>query len=104
MKIIKTIETPEFDSISPKACVNGKVRRLSRIVASVYDNMLRPHGLQGSQLTILFVIGKRVSIPQKAICDALYFDQSTMSRDIAKLVKCEAPKKRGIYKKNRVVA
>jgi DNA-binding MarR family transcriptional regulator len=81
-----SLSTPAFDAVDPRMCVNGKVRKLSRLVASVYDAMLRPHGLQGSQLSILFVIGKLQPVNQKAICERMFMDQSTMSRDVGKLI------------------
>ena len=37
-------------------------------------------------VSILFIIGKRKGINQKSIAEALVLDQSTMSRDLKKLV------------------
>ena len=37
-------------------------------------------------LSILFIIGKQKDVNQKMIADALVLDQSTMSRDLKKLV------------------
>ena len=78
--------TPNFDALDPRVCVNGKVRKLARLVAAIYDSMLRPHGLQGSQLSILFVVGKLQPISQKAICERMFIEQSTMSRDVKRLI------------------
>jgi len=49
-------------------------------------NKFKPFGLRGSMVSILFIIGKRKGINQKSIADALVLDQSTMSRDLKKLV------------------
>ena len=46
----------------------------------------KPFGLGGSMVSILFIIGKQEGINQKTIADALVLDQSTMSRDLKKLV------------------
>jgi DNA-binding MarR family transcriptional regulator len=46
----------------------------------------KPFGLGGSMVSILFMIGKKKGINQKSIADALVLDQSTMSRDLKKLV------------------
>lgn len=46
----------------------------------------KPFGLKGSMVSILFIIGKRKGISQKELSDALILDQSTMSRDLKKLV------------------
>lgn len=78
--------TPFFDKIDPRQCINGKVRRLHKMVDSIYQEGLKPFGLKGSMLSILFVIGKQKGINQKTIADTLVLDQSTVSRDLKKLV------------------
>ena len=37
-------------------------------------------------LSILFIIGKKKHINQKSVADALVLDQSTISRDLKKLI------------------
>ena len=46
----------------------------------------KPYGIQGSMLSILFIIGKQSTINQKTLADLLVLDPSTMSRDVKKLV------------------
>ena len=81
----KKIETPLFDRINPVQCVNGKLRRLHRLVNNVYMGKFKAHGLRGSMVSILFMIGKIDGVNQKFIADRLVLDQSTMSRDLKKL-------------------
>lgn len=83
--IKKTIITPNFDAINPQLCVNAKLRKLHRILNNVYQKKINPYGLRGSMLSILFIIGKREGINQKAIAEMLVLDQSTMSRDLKRL-------------------
>lgn len=45
----------------------------------------KPYGIQGSMLSILFIIGKQSTINQKKLADMLVLDPSTMSRDVKKL-------------------
>lgn len=78
--------TPNLDRINPRECINGKLRRLHRMLNGVYENSFKPYGLQGSMLSILFIIGKRKHINQKNVAEMLVLDQSTMSRDLKKLV------------------
>lgn len=78
--------TPNLDRINPRECINGKLRRLHRMLNGVYENKFKPYGLQGSMLSILFIIGKRKHINQKNVAELLVLDQSTMSRDLKKLV------------------
>ena len=80
------IPTPNFDRIDPRTCVNGKLRRLHRLINSAYMAQLKPFGLRGSMLSILFIIGKRRKVHQKTLAELLVLDQSTMSRDLKKLV------------------
>ncbi len=81
----KKISTPNFDSIQPRECINGKLRRLHRLLNSAYESKFRSYGLRGSMLSILFMVGKNPGINQKTIADAFVLDQSTMSRDLKRL-------------------
>ncbi len=78
------METPNFDRINPIECVNGKVKRLHRTVDALYQSVLKPFGLKGSMLSMLFVIGKRNGINQKQVAVQLVLDQSTVSRNLKK--------------------
>ena len=78
--------TPNFDRIHPSECINAKLRKLHRLINAAYQQKIQPFGLRGSMLSILFIIGKQRFVNQKTIADALVLDQSTMSRDLKKLV------------------
>ena len=73
-----------FNQIEPQHCVNAKVRRIHRLLNSPYQKLLKPYGLKGSMLSILFMIGKS-NHNQKRIAQQLVLDESTMSRDLKKL-------------------
>lgn len=96
------VATPNFDRIDPSQCFNAKLRRLHRMINSVYMQQLRPFDLRGSMLSILFIVGKNESINQKSLAEALILDQSTMSRDIRRMmakgwVKRKKERTRGKY-------
>lgn len=82
----KKPDTPNFDRINPATCVNAKLRGLHRMLNAIYMEKFKPWGIQGSMMSILFIIGKKNSINQKTLADMLVLDPSTMSRDIKKLV------------------
>ncbi len=86
MPTSKKIATPNFDRINPATCINAKLRKLHRLINSAYQAKIRPFGLRGSMLSILFIIGKKKGISQKTLADILVLDASTMSRDLKKLV------------------
>ncbi|SOE23634.1 DNA-binding transcriptional regulator, MarR family [Spirosomataceae bacterium TFI 002] len=79
------MQTPNFDAIDPSICINGKMKRLQRLVNNRYQEFLEPYGMKGSILSILFIIGKKPGINQKQISENLILDASTMSRDIKML-------------------
>ncbi len=79
--------TPRFDSIDPTICLNAKLRRLHRLLNGVYQARIRPYGLRGSMLSILFIIGKSPRVLQKDLSERLVLDESTISRDIGRLMK-----------------
>lgn len=81
------MDTPNFDRINPQLCINAKLRKLHRLLNTAYQSKINPFGLRGSMLSILFIIGKKKGVNQKNIADALVLDQSTMSRDLKKLIK-----------------
>ncbi len=83
---MEKIPTPHFDRIQPQYCINAKLRRLHRLINSAYQQKINPFGLRGSMLSILFIIGKKKHVNQKFIAEKLVLDQSTMSRDLKKLV------------------
>lgn len=81
------ISTPSFDRIDPSQCINAKLRKLHRLINQAYQRNINPFGLRGSMLSILFIIGKKAPIDQKTLASKLVLDQSTMSRDVQKLMK-----------------
>ncbi len=78
-------QTPNFDSINPSRCLNAKLRKLHRLLNSVYQKKINPFGLRGSMLSILFIVGKRKKVNQRLLAEMLILDESTMSRDIKAL-------------------
>lgn len=85
MNNFKKVDTPNFDRIDPRTCMNGKLRKLHRLINAAYMSNLKPFGIRGSMLSILFIIGKRPRVNQKTIAENLILDQSTMTRDLRKL-------------------
>jgi DNA-binding MarR family transcriptional regulator len=56
------------------------------MITGIYEKELIGFGLRSSQMSILMMIGKKGSVNQKEIADFLFIDQSTMSRDLTKLI------------------
>jgi DNA-binding MarR family transcriptional regulator len=75
-----------IDTVDPRSCFNGKIRKISRMITHIYEKEMHGFGLRSSQVSILMMVGKKGSANQKEIADFLFIDQSTMSRDLAKLI------------------
>jgi DNA-binding MarR family transcriptional regulator len=77
-------ETSEIDTIAG-SCIAVRLRKLNRVVTSIYDDALRPLGLKVSQLNILIVAAKlKVARPAK-VCEILQLDGSTLSRNVERM-------------------
>jgi DNA-binding MarR family transcriptional regulator len=77
---------PLIETVDPRLCYNGKIRRLSRMVTQIYEAEMKEFDLRSSQFGILMMVGKMGNTNQKTMADYLFMDQSTMSRDLNKLI------------------
>ena len=68
-----------------RECIARRVRSLSRVVTSLYDEALRPLGLKVTQANILTAAAKlRVAKPAQ-VCRILHMDESTLSRNVQRM-------------------
>ena len=67
------------------ACIAMRARVISRVISRIYDEALRPHGLKGSQMSILAVISGLGRAKPSEICDLLQLDASTLSRNVSRM-------------------
>lgn len=63
-------------------CLAVRVRRLNRIVSSIYDEALRPLGVKISQLNILVATATQDRARPAELCRMLDLDPSTLSRNL----------------------
>jgi len=76
--------TNNIDTIA-RTCIAVRLRLLSRVVTSLYDDALRPLGLKVSQLNILIVTAKLGLARPAEVCEILQLDASTLSRNVKPL-------------------
>jgi DNA-binding MarR family transcriptional regulator len=72
-----------------KECPVQRVREASRLLSRVYDEALRPLGIQGSQLSVLVAVamfGERGAMIG-ALAQALVLDRTTLTRNVQPLEK-----------------
>lgn len=70
-------------------CYCFRARRASRLLTRVYDEALRPLGVQTSQLSVLVVIAMapEAGAPLAVLADVLVMDRTTLSRNLRPLEK-----------------
>lgn len=68
-------------------CLAVRVRLISRAVTSLYDRALELHGLSIAQVNLLAALGKAGPCSPARVGDVLQLDRSTVSRNLALLLK-----------------
>ena len=63
-------------------CLMGRTRYLSRVMTGIYDEEMRPFGVQASQVTLLATIGACGPVRRSDLGRWLHFDSSTLTRNL----------------------
>jgi DNA-binding MarR family transcriptional regulator len=66
-------------------CLAGRVRRLNRVITSLYDRALQPHGIKINQATILVFLLAYGDASPKEIGTHLQMEKSTVSRTLGRM-------------------
>ena len=67
------------------ACFN--VRKAARAVTQLYDSILKPAGLRGTQFTLLIALSRRGKVGISQLADALVMERTTLTRNLKPLEK-----------------
>jgi DNA-binding MarR family transcriptional regulator len=70
-----------------RECIAVRTRLLNRLVTGVCDAGLRPFGVKVASVNVLCAIANSGPITPTDLAAALVMDKSTLSRDMAKLLK-----------------
>jgi DNA-binding MarR family transcriptional regulator len=76
-----TLETQGIESV----CVGGCVRKLNRMVTSIYDEALAGAGLKTSQFSVLVAVTNRKQARPAELTELLQMDESTLSRNVERM-------------------
>ena len=68
-------------------CLSVRLRLINRKLGSLYDEVLRPHGIKASQLNILVAVSAHGQANSYQLCKMLHMDASTFSRALTRLRK-----------------
>jgi DNA-binding MarR family transcriptional regulator len=66
-------------------CVGFRVRQLSRVVSSIYDEKFAPLKLKVSQFNILSVLSRGGPCVASELCTRIMMDKSTASRNLQRM-------------------
>ncbi len=83
--IMETKNTTPNEIATNCACFN--VRKAARAVTQLYDNILKPTGLRGTQFTLLIALSIRGNIGISQLADLLVMERTTLTRNLKPLEK-----------------
>lgn len=63
-------------------CLCASIRRASRVLTTLYDEVLRPTGLTIAQFTVLQALSLAGEITQGQLADLLAIDSTTLTRNL----------------------
>ena len=81
-----TMTSRQVDVLN-KYCLADKVRLLSRVITSTYDEVLRPLSITTSQMNVLAVTAKYEPASPSQVGQWLHMEKSTLSRNVELLRK-----------------
>ena len=76
--------TMNIKSVRTCACFN--LRKAARAVTQLYDEVLAPSGLRGTQFSVLAVIAAAGSATMTELADTLVMDRTTLTRNLKPLL------------------
>jgi DNA-binding MarR family transcriptional regulator len=68
-----------------RECLGGCVRKLNRMVTSIYDGALANAGLKTSQFSVLVSVANRKQARPAELIKHLQLDESTLSRNVERM-------------------
>ena len=68
-----------------RECLGGCIRKLNRMVTTIYDGAFAAAGLKTSQFTVLVVVGNRGKARPAELIKVLQLDESTLSRNVERM-------------------
>jgi DNA-binding MarR family transcriptional regulator len=77
----KSLDTRSIEGV----CLGGCVRKLNRMVTSIYDGALADAGLKTSQFSVLVSVANRKQARPSELTKHLQLDESTLSRNVERM-------------------
>ena len=70
----------------PLHCLLTRTRQISRVVTALYDQELRPYGVNSPQFTLLVLISQRGPVSRARLGRENHQDRSTLTRNLQPLI------------------
>ena len=70
----------------PAQCLLTRTRQISRVVTALYDQAMRPHGVQSPQFSLLVMIALRSPVSRSELGRENHQDRSTLTRNLQPLI------------------
>ena len=77
---------PSSAAVSSPACACGRLRRATRALTQLYDDLMAPSGLRVTQFSLLGALARGGTARMADLADALLLDRTALSRTLAPLV------------------
>jgi DNA-binding MarR family transcriptional regulator len=71
--------------LAARQCVATQLRRATRAVANLYDGVMAPSGLEGTQFTMLVTLSLAGEMPMGRLAERLGVDRTTLTRNLGPL-------------------
>jgi DNA-binding MarR family transcriptional regulator len=65
-----------------RSCLNLRARIVSRVITGIYDEELRPFGIQASQLNLLVAVAGMGPVRRTDVGRYMHLDASTVTRNL----------------------
>jgi len=69
-----------------RECLLTRTRRIARVITSIYDEAMRPHGLGAPQFSLLVLIARLNGASRAEIGRANFQERSTLTRNLSLLL------------------
>lgn len=97
------LDLPDFKCCED--CIGFNLRKATRSINQVYEELLRPIGIRGTQYSLLVVLQMCGPITVTELADIVVMDRTTLTRNLEVLEKQDfATVTAGIDRRTRVVA
>ena len=85
MKKRPPIDTRQIDDIASQ-CLLTRTRSIARVITGIYDQAMRPHGLNASQFAMLVLIARMDGASRAELGRAHHLERSTSTRNLQLLL------------------